>query len=144
MALCAGIVDTEVVICYACNIQGRMCPSFNRRLRLLCFAVLYNWYRETVYDIRDIAEDTANGVVTLPIVLGKRKGFATACLVTFLGDIVVSGNVGVWNILRVALVVILGIFTIARPRHEHFRWALFAIVGLVPACLGEWSLKMKY
>lgn len=102
---------------------------------------LYNWVRETIYDARDIAEDTEEGLLTLPVVLGKRNTLILTTVVTFVAEQYITGR-GMLavpffeSILRQVVTAVAMMLAVNRPREDHFTWSMMALFGLLPA---TWS-----
>ncbi|RYP26643.1 hypothetical protein DL768_011613 [Monosporascus sp. mg162] len=65
--------SSDTSMFYFCHGKDTLCNGQSLRTRSLCLAVLYQFFRETACDTRDIAEDTKDGMKTLPVRLGKRS-----------------------------------------------------------------------
>ena len=67
-----GFVCAETSMYRARMSADNPCSSITIRQRSLCLAILYQLFRETVCDARDIDEDSKENLNTLPVRLGKR------------------------------------------------------------------------
>ncbi|RYP21328.1 hypothetical protein DL767_009279 [Monosporascus sp. MG133] len=65
--------SSDTSMFYFCHGKDTLCNGQSLSTRSLCLAVLYQFFRETACDTRDIAEDTKDDMKTLPVRLGKRS-----------------------------------------------------------------------
>lgn len=124
-------------------------------MRSLCLAILYEFFRETTCDIRDVEEDSKTGMRTLPIRLGKN---ATLTLMTVLG-IAVEAFVtqGIWwtettglvietrlllgTLIRVGLLMATYRKVLRYPKGNVWAWGFMALFGLAPILWAQADLS---
>lgn len=86
VAMCMAYVTVDTSIAYSCNggttTQHSESSVHSKSLGL---AILYQFFRETACDVRDVAEDARDRMKTLPIRLGRKKTF---CLMGIVGTFV--------------------------------------------------------
>jgi len=157
VAVCMGYVTADTSMFYFCYRDGK-CNEPSLRTRSLCLAVLYQFFRETACDIRDIEEDTKHDMKTLPVRLGKDNTLFLMAVLGMLLDTLITGGVLVtWTGIHVDLSLLVG--SIARvgvligvyskilkyPKGNNLAWGVMSLLGLVPvlwaqATLGESGL----
>lgn len=127
-------MDVNPATVRACGLYPSLCSPKDVRLRSLAYSVLYNFLRETVCDARDIAEDEKEGVMTLPIALGGRRGRTMLLLAVtvVLGDIVITGDLGMESLLRATLALGMSHVVLTQPRENGLAWASLALFLLLP------------
>jgi 4-hydroxybenzoate polyprenyltransferase len=132
----AGLMDAGPATLHACSLSSEYCTSsasMDHCFGALCYSVLYNFVRETTYDVRDILEDTKDGVTTMATTLGMRTTCYLLLGVTLVGETKIGGQVSVWAIGRVAGVMALSSWVATHPRERQWTWALFSLLSLLPA-----------
>ncbi|KND93730.1 hypothetical protein TOPH_01647 [Tolypocladium ophioglossoides CBS 100239] len=149
VAVCMGYITADTGMFYFCHGKDAQCTEQSLRTRSLCLAVLYQFFRETACDIRDVDEDRRDGMKTLPVRMGRR---GTLLLLTGLGlvlDALLTGGVSVAsrgvqisNRLLVASVervlICMGLYgqILEHPRDDYLVWGIMALGGLV---FGGWA-----
>ena len=83
----------------------------------------------------------ANGLQTLPIMLGRDGTLALVSIITFFGEIFISQSLGMEAISRSALMILMSYMSLTHSRKDRIAWALMATFGLMPAFWGQMSLR---
>ncbi|EGE81028.2 hypothetical protein BDDG_03969 [Blastomyces dermatitidis ATCC 18188] len=105
-------------------------------------SVLYQFFRETTCDIRDIAEDTEDGMKTLPVRLGEGNTMLLMSVVGMFFDVLLTGGVGpslqvapslaFQSVVRVGCTMCVYSQILRYPRENYWAWGLMSMLGLVP------------
>lgn len=148
VALVMANVDADIGASHACMVHNWECRWNNFGTgseiywRSFALAFLYNWVRETMCDVRDMAEDSAEGVPTLPVTVGRKVALGMLVVGTFLTEqVIFSGMmqddffafVG-WDSVARQVVTLLGCWAIFdSPREDKWTWSFIAFLGLLPA-----------
>lgn len=134
-------MDTAPATLHACLISPDQCTTETVRLKSLTYSILYNFVRETIYDARDIAEDSHAGITTLPTCLGM-TGTIFVLAATALGvEMRVDEAFGYRAAVRaIGVVGVSSWVAITQPRENRFVWAVFSLTTLVPAWSGQAAL----
>lgn len=130
-------MDVNPATVRACGLYPSLCSSGDVRLRSLAYSVLYNFLRETVCDARDVVEDEEEGVMTLPIALGRRGTMLLLTVVVILGDIVITGDLSVESLLRATFALAMSHVVRKQPRENGLAWACLALFLLLPVLWGQ-------
>lgn len=151
IALVMANVDADIGATHACMVvDGARCPRWDLEAdgsaagaadtywRSFAVAFLYNWVRETMCDVRDLDEDTEEGVPTLPVAFGKSGTLALILFVAVAAEQVFMGSgllrpLPFDSVLRVAVTFVGCVLIKDRPREDTFTWGLIALIGLCPA-----------
>ncbi|KAI3576199.1 hypothetical protein IWW34DRAFT_808112 [Fusarium oxysporum f. sp. albedinis] len=154
VAFCMASVCAEASMAYCCRQKEYQCASRDLRARSFYLAVLYQFFRETSCDIRDIPEDTKEGLKTLPVKLGKQNtvlllatvGVLAESLLTHGIDITTSGiNVKAPLIarafLRVGLTMTSYWQVLRFPRQNSWAWGSMSLLGLAPVLFAQAALR---
>ncbi|KLJ10738.1 hypothetical protein EMPG_13881 [Blastomyces silverae] len=125
-------------------------PKTSLQTRSLCLAILYQFFRETACDIRDIAEDTEDGMKTLPVRLGKGNTMLLMSVVGMFSDVFLTGRVGpslqvvpslaLQSVVRVGFTMCVYSQILRYPRENYWAWGLMSLLGLVPVLPAQLSL----
>src|SRR5690242_11597896 len=78
-------VTADTTMFYFCHDKDSQCTLQSVRTRSLCLAILYQFFRETACDARDILDDERDGMKTLPVRIGKNN---TLLLMAGLGSLI--------------------------------------------------------
>jgi 4-hydroxybenzoate polyprenyltransferase len=153
VALCMASVCADASMAYFCRQAESQCSDRNLRRRSFSLAVLYEFFRETSCDVRDIAEDAKEGLHTLPVRLGKRKTMLLMTVVGLLLDSILTQSVtftasGVvvrspqlaYAILRVGLTMAAYRQILKYPRDNYWAWGSMSLFGLVPVLFAQAAL----
>lgn len=148
VALVMANVDADIGATHACMAHDWECRWDNLGVgseiywQSFALAFLYNWVRETMCDIRDRVEDSAEGVPTLPVTVGRKTALAMLVVGTFLTEqVIFSGMmqgdfrafVG-WDSVARQAVTLLGCWAVFdRPREDKCAWSFVAFCGLLPS-----------
>ena len=146
-------VDTSII--YFCSgSTTTQCSKLPFRSECLDLAILYQFFRETVCDVRDIAEDTKDGMETLPIRLGGKN---TLCLMGVLGTFVdasLTRGISIdssWGfyidkfclaeaILRVGMTMLFYSKILEYQHGNVIAWGTASLIGLTPVVWAQRSL----
>ncbi|KAH8817504.1 hypothetical protein F5884DRAFT_853918 [Xylogone sp. PMI_703] len=154
VALCMSSVTASASMAYYCRQAESQCSDITLRTRSFYLAVLYNFFRETSCDMRDIAEDAKEGLHTLPVRLGKQNTMLLMTAVGLLLDPVLTQSVAfttsgivvrssqlAYSILRVGLTMAAYRQILKYPRDNHWPWGLVCLFGLVPVLFAQAALR---
>ncbi|RYP68188.1 hypothetical protein DL769_005582 [Monosporascus sp. CRB-8-3] len=145
-------VTADTSMFYFCHDKDTVCNEQSLRTRSLCLTVLYQFLRETACDTRDIAEDTKDGMKTLPVRLGKRSMLLVmagvgalldslitdAILVTWLG-IQVSAPLVLWSTVRAVGLIAFYTIVLRYPKGS-MAWGWMSLLGLMPVLWAQAAL----
>jgi 4-hydroxybenzoate polyprenyltransferase len=153
VAVCMGYVTADTSMFYFCY-KDAHCNEYSLRTRSLCLAVLYQFFRETACDIRDIEEDSKHDMKTLPVRLGKNNTlFIMAILGMLLDTLVTKGVLMTWTGLHVnfslligsisRVGVLIGIYSkiLQYPKGNNLAWSVMSLLGLMPVLWAQASLS---
>lgn len=141
-----GYVTADTSMFYFCHDQAASsCTEQSLQARSLCLAVLYQFFRETACDVRDIAEDARDEMKTLPVRLGKTRTLLLMAAVGMLLDVLITKGVVVTfsrvhlnptllmsGILRVGMMMSAYSIILRYPREHRLAWGTMSLLGLVP------------
>lgn len=138
---------------YYCQIEDFKCSEESIRGRSFYLAILYQFFRETSCDIRDIAEDTKEGLETLPVKLGKQNTMILMTAIGLLLDSVLTQSIAITvegivvrypqllcSILRVGSTMAAYSLILAYPRDNHWAWGTMSLFGLAPVLFAQAAL----
>lgn len=155
VAMCMSYVTVDTSMVYLCSgSTTTQCLESSFRGECLGLAILYQFFRETVCDARDIAEDTEDGMKTLPIRLGRKNTF---CLMGILGTfvdaaltrgILIDGAWGIYvdrillaeAILRVGMTMLFYSKVLEHHHENVIAWGTASLMGLLPVIWAQRSL----
>ncbi|EED13312.1 hypothetical protein TSTA_058010 [Talaromyces stipitatus ATCC 10500] len=159
VAICMAYVTAETSMVYfSTGGKGTTAPTqfpdqslHNRSLGL---AILYQFFRETVCDTRDIADDTQAEMRTLPIRIGKKKTLWLMGVLGCLLDAAITGGISinsVWDlgvnyfllfgaVLRVGATLLFYSIVLGQPRENAMAWGTVSLLGLTPVIWAQKSL----
>ena len=126
-------MDTNTITYHTCSVTLAACSAPGVRATSLAYSMLYNFVRETICDVRDIEEDTHEGLITLPVVLGHQKTLVLLAVTTFVGEYYLSGGFTSEGLLRATLTITASAMVAAQPREKTGYWAFLTTFGLTPA-----------
>lgn len=144
-----------VDIVYFCSgSTTTQCSEQPFRGECLGLAILYQFFRKTIYDARDVVKDTEDRIKTLPIRLRRKN---TICLMGILGTCVdatltrgISMN-GAWGIyidksllaeaiLRVGMTMLFYSKVLEHHHENVIAWSTDSFIGLTPVIWAQQSL----
>jgi 4-hydroxybenzoate polyprenyltransferase len=146
-------VDTSVV--YFCSSSTTtQCSEPSLRSQSLGLAILYQFLRETVCDTRDIAEDTQDGMKTLPIRLGRKNTLRLLGIEGCVVDAAITKGItidGVWGfhadkilipdtIIRVGMTILFYSKVLEHNHGNFMAWGIASLIGLTPVIWAQRSL----
>ncbi|OJD26188.1 hypothetical protein ACJ73_02434 [Blastomyces percursus] len=141
VAICMGCVTAGSSMFHVCQ-KDVQCTDQSLQTRSLCLSILYQFFRETACDIRDIAEDTEDGMETLPVRLGKGNTMLLISVVGMFSDVLLTGGVGpslqvdlslaFQSVVRVGCTMCVYSQILRYPRENHWAWGFMSLLGLVP------------
>ena len=159
MAICTAYVTVDTSLVYCCGGGGTTthCSEPSLREGSLGLAMLYQFFRETVCDTRDIAEDKEEGMHTLPIRLGRQN---TLCLMAVVGPFVDAALTrgilvdSLWNfhievfllaesILRVGMTMLFYSKVLEHNHESICAWGTASLIGLMPVIWAQRSLQVE-
>ncbi|KAE9378694.1 hypothetical protein N431DRAFT_553103 [Stipitochalara longipes BDJ] len=153
VALCMASVCAEASMAYYCRQAESQCSDKNLRRRSFYLAVLYEFFRETACDMRDIAEDAKEGLQTLPVKLGKQNTMLLMTVVGLLLDSILTQSVvftasGIilrspqlaHAVLRVGLTMAAYWQILKYPRDNYWAWGSMSLFGLIPVLFAQAAL----
>jgi 4-hydroxybenzoate polyprenyltransferase len=116
--------------------------------------MLYQFFRETSCDVRDIPEDTKEGLNTLPVKLGKHNTMLLLASVGFLIEAVLTNGIDIamggitvrspqltYSLLRVGLTMAAYWQILRFPRQNSWAWGSMSLFGLAPVLLAQAALR---
>lgn len=114
-------------------------------MQALLYSILYNFIRETIYDARDIDEDTHEGITTLATALGMTGTMLVLTIAAVVGELWIGGYVFTaiapspnflfsGEVIGRALVTVgLSSWVAKFPRESRWIWVPFSLLSLAPA-----------
>lgn len=145
-----ALVCADASMGYYCREAEFQCSDRNLRRRSFFLAILYEFFRETSCDVRDIAEDAEEGLQTLPVRLGKQNTMLLMTVVGLLLDSVLTQSVvftasGIivrspqlaHAILRVGLTMAAYWQILKYPKDNYWAWGSMSLFGLVPVLFAQ-------
>ncbi|KAF5027509.1 hypothetical protein F66182_380 [Fusarium sp. NRRL 66182] len=154
VAFCMATVCADASMSYCCRQQEPDCSDDSLRTRSFYLAVLYQFLRETSCDIRDIAEDSKEGLKTLPVKLGKQntilflagvgllvESFLTLGIDVTASAVIVSFPLVSRAFLRVGLTMAAYWQVLSYPRGNCLAWGSMSLLGLVPVLFAQADLR---
>lgn len=155
-AVLIGIMDTRPIMLFlkdtydvSANVEDGV--DARRQAQALAYTILYDFAWENMADIRDMKEDSAEGVTTLAVSLGAHRTLQLVTWVTSIGDLcitflppsgllfgwsAISQSCGRWTLSR----LFLGYIAINKPRNNAFWWGLGTVVALTPAFWAQMTI----
>ncbi|KAH7360213.1 hypothetical protein BKA65DRAFT_473374 [Rhexocercosporidium sp. MPI-PUGE-AT-0058] len=154
VAICMASVSAQASIAYYCQTSGYKCSDEALQTKSVQLACLYQFLRETACDVRDIDEDTKEGLVTLPVKLGKRNTLLVMLLLGLLLDltltqsvvftaahgVVVDPSLFAHSILRIGSTIAAYLLILQYPRGNVWAWGTMSLFGLVPVLSAQEDL----
>lgn len=138
---------------YYCRQAESQCSDRNLLRRSFYLAVLYEFFRETSCDVRDIAEDTKEGLKTLPVRLGKQNTMLLMTVVGLLLDSILTQSVAftasgiivrspqlAHAILRIGLTMVAYWQILKYPRDNNWAWGCMSLLGVAPVLFAQAAL----
>ncbi|KAK2770877.1 hypothetical protein FQN53_005346 [Emmonsiellopsis sp. PD_33] len=157
VAICMGYFTADAAMFHYCHDKTASCSQQSLRTRSLCLVILYHFFRETVNDARDIAEDSRDGLKTLPMKLGKRNTFIIMAASGLPLDMMLTAGLwatqgGVWvnprlvleGGLRICLTMAAYWKILQYPRKNVWAWGAMGLLGLTPVLWAQASLLDGY
>lgn len=154
VALCMASVCADASMVYYCHEDVSQSCDIKLRTRSFYLAVLYQFFRETSCDIRDIAEDANEGLETLPVKLGKEKTMLLMTVVGFFAESILTDCVHATAsgfivrfprlaqaFLRIGLTMAAHWQVLKYPRHNYWAWGFMSLFGLVPVIFAQAALR---
>lgn len=155
VAVCMASVTAQASGDYYCYSTDSQCSPEALRMRSFQLAILYQFFRETTCDVRDIEEDTKEGLATLPVMLGKRNTLLFMTVVGFVLDAFLTQSMvftptGVifvrytqlaYSFLRVGSTIAAYSVILRYPRDCHWAWGLMSLFGLSPVLCAQAALQ---
>ncbi|KAK7415564.1 hypothetical protein QQX98_005810 [Neonectria punicea] len=154
VALCMASVCAHASMAYYCRQDESQCSDTNLQMRSFYLAVLYQFFRETSCDVRDITEDAKEGLQTLPVKLGKQKTMLLMTVAGLLLDSILTQSVyatasGIivrspqlaYAFLRVGLTMAAYWQVLKYPRENCWAWGFMSLFGLVPVLFAQAALR---
>ncbi|PVH84681.1 hypothetical protein DL98DRAFT_610086 [Cadophora sp. DSE1049] len=155
VALCMASVCAQASMAYYCQREGFHCSDESLQWRSIQLACLYQFLRETACDVRDIDEDTREGLRTLPVKLGKQRTILFMGLVGLLLDLVITQSVvltaaggivvgfphAIYSILRVGSTIAAYSTILQYPRANVWAWGIMSLLGLTPVLFAQAALR---
>lgn len=139
---------------YYCQSEGFQCSDKALQIRSFLLACLYQFLRETACDVRDIDEDTKEGLITLPVKLGKQNTMLLMSLGGLLLDLVLTKSVVVatygivvrypqliYSFLRMGSTIAAYSLILQYPRENVWAWGTMSLFGLSPVLLAQAALR---
>lgn len=148
-------VTAEASMAYYCHRGDSHCSDIALRWRSIQLACLYQFLRETACDVRDIEEDTREGLKTLPVKLGKGKTVVLMAFVALLLDLALTQCVVVvgmnsvvvrypefaYSIARVGGTMMAYSLILRYPRANLWAWGTMSLFGLAPVLSAQAALR---
>ncbi|KAF4958034.1 hypothetical protein FSARC_11131 [Fusarium sarcochroum] len=154
VAFCMATVTANASMAYYCRQDGIQCNDPNLRTRGFYLAVLYQFFRETSCDARDITEDTKEGLHTLPVKLGKHNTMLLLTVVGMLVDSILTHGIDITMsgiivrpplltraFLRVGLTMAAYWQVLRHPRENSWAWGTVSLLGLTPVLFAQATLR---
>lgn len=147
-------VCADASMVYYCRQDESQCSDIKLRTRSFYLAVLYQFFRETSCDIRDMSEDAKEGLETLPVKLGKEKTMLFMTVVGLVVDSMLTDSVVVTKngvnvhspqlaqaFLRIGLTMAGHWQVLKYPRHNCWAWGFMSLFGLFPVLFAQAALR---
>jgi 4-hydroxybenzoate polyprenyltransferase len=147
-------VCAEASMAYCCRQDEFQCADRDLRARSFYLAVLYQFFRETSCDIRDIPEDTKEGLRTLPVKLGKQNTILLLATVGVLAESILTHGIDITTtgiivkaplisraFLRVGLTMAAYWQVLRFPRQNSWAWGSMSLLGLTPVLFAQAALR---
>lgn len=139
---------------YYCQPESNQCSDKALQLRSFQLACLYQFLRETACDVRDIGEDTAEGLNTLPVKLGKQNTMLLISLVGILLDLALTQSIIItadgiivrypqliYSFLRIGSTIAAYSLILRYPRENVWAWGTMSLFGLTPVLFAQAALR---
>ena len=152
-AVCMGYVSAHTATYFFCNQADVQCNGLSYQRRSLYLAILYQFFRETACDVRDIEEDERENLKTIPVRLGKEKTLLLLAGIGIILDNVLTGAILVSNssvrvdvpafvrgLVRVCLTIAAYSRVLKYTRDHFLAWGQMALLGLLPVLLAQAEL----
>ena len=141
-------------LAYSCH-GSSTCTETQLHARSFYLAVLYQFFRETSCDVRDISEDEKEGIRTLPVKLGKNNTLLLMAASGVLFDSLLTGSIAFGamghvhvsfvklshSVARVVLTILAHRQTLKYPRDSYLPWGLMSLLGLAPVLHAQAELR---
>ncbi|KAH7395905.1 hypothetical protein BKA64DRAFT_674923 [Cadophora sp. MPI-SDFR-AT-0126] len=155
VALCMASVSAQASVAYYCPREGFQCSDESIRWKSVQLACLYQFLRETACDVRDIDEDTREGLHTLPVKLGKVKTILLMGLVGLSLDLVITQSLVVtaargvivrfphalYSASRIGSTILAYSLILQFPRANVWAWGIMSLLGLTPVLFAQAALR---
>ncbi|KAK0101344.1 hypothetical protein ONS95_006520 [Cadophora gregata] len=155
VALCMASVCAQASMAYYCQREGSHCSEDRLRWKSFQLACLYQFLRETACDVRDIREDTIEGLHTLPVKLGKQRTLLLMALIGLLLDMVITQSVlltaagsfvvrfphAIYSCLRIGSTIAAYSLILQYPRANIWAWGTMSLFGLTPVLFAQAALN---
>ncbi|PGH04562.1 hypothetical protein GX51_03393 [Blastomyces parvus] len=148
-AISMGCVTAGSSMFHVCQ-RDVQCNDQSLQTRSLCLSILYQFFRETACDIRDIAEDTEDGMKTLPVRLGKGNTVLLMSVVGLILDGLLTGGVdrslqvvpslAFQSVVRIGFTMCVYSRILRYPRENYWAWGFMSLFGLVPVLSAQLCL----
>ena len=156
-----GIITVDTSIHHICHQdKTQTCNDSSIQLRSLGIAILYQFFRETACDVRDVQEDTRDKISTLPVRLGRERTVLAMGVIGTLLDALMTGAVRIhWStsatllggtkldtwlcmqsIIRVCLTMAAYWQILKYPRKNCVAWGVVSLLGLLPVLSAQGAL----
>tara|TARA_R110002060_G_scaffold25697_3_gene35212 strand:- start:340 stop:798 length:459 start_codon:yes stop_codon:yes gene_type:complete len=148
-------VCAQASMAHYCHREGFHCSDESVRWKSVQLACLYQFLRETACDVRDIEEDTREGLRTLPVKLGKEKTILLMGLVGLLVDLIITESVlligtggivvrsphATHSCLRIGSTIAAYSLILQYPRANVWAWGIMSLLGLTPVIFAQAALS---
>ncbi|KAF4456165.1 hypothetical protein F53441_1649 [Fusarium austroafricanum] len=154
VAFCMATVCADASMAYCCRQDDLPCADRGLRTRSFYLAVLYQFFRETACDIRDIPEDTKEGIKTLPVKFGKQNTMLLLATVGVLVESILTHGIDITMtgvmvkapllaraVLRIGLTMTAYWQVLRFPRQNSWAWGLMSLLGLAPVLFAQAALR---
>ncbi|KAJ4253842.1 hypothetical protein NW762_010237 [Fusarium torreyae] len=154
VAFCMATVTADASMAYYCRQNEIQCSDSSLRTRSFYLAVLYQFFRETACDVRDISEDTKEGLHTLPVKLGKHNTMLLLTVVGMLAESILTRGIDITMsgivvrspllaraFLRVGLTMVAYWQVLRYPRQTSWAWGSVSLLGLAPVLFAQATLR---
>lgn len=155
VAICMASVTAGSSGAYYCNSDDSPCSHETLRARSFQLACLYQFFRETTCDVRDIKEDAVEGLATLPVMLGKKNTLLFMTLLGLVLDALLTRSVAItsnnaiiirhtqlaYSSLRIGSTMAAYYMILRYPRDSHRAWGIMSLFGLVPVMFAQAALR---
>lgn len=128
----AGLMDAEPASHHVCLVGH--CTIESQRRKAVAYSILYSFIRESVFDARDIDEDTVENVSTMATYLGMANTTAVLIVTALASEVWLGKKVGLVLVGRAVMTASASSWVAAtQPRERRWIWAAYSLLSLVPA-----------